>query len=103
MRAQSRGIAQTVIVTLGGRGALIASGLQVWRVVPPKVEVASKVGAGDSFVAGLVLQLAEGRVLEEACRYAMAAAASAVTTPATQLCERAGTERYFEAVTSTPS
>ena len=58
----------------------------------------SKVGAGDSFVGGLVLKLARGAPLREACAYAVAAAASAVTSPATELCDAVQTERYFSMI-----
>jgi 6-phosphofructokinase 2 len=53
---------------------------------PPVVQVVSAVGAGDSFVAGLVLAMARGEGWEAALLQATAAAAAAVMTPATDLC-----------------
>jgi 6-phosphofructokinase 2 len=59
------------------------------------------VGAGDSYVAALTLALSRGWSLEAANRYGVAAAASAVTGEATELCSHAGTEALF-AITEKP-
>ncbi|MDP1731062.1 MAG: 1-phosphofructokinase family hexose kinase [Devosia sp.] len=91
-----RNAAETVIVTVGEQGAIVATGGQLLRIHPPKVRVVSAVGAGDSFVAALTLGLAQDWPLEKASRYAVAAAAAVVTTEATQLCDRATTEKLFE-------
>lgn len=95
LRLKSRRVARILILSFGDGGAVAVSDEETIRVVPPKVEVVSKVGAGDSFVGGLVLKLARGAPLREACAYAVAAAASAVTSPATELCNAEDTERYF--------
>jgi 6-phosphofructokinase 2 len=55
----------------------------------------SGVGAGDSFVGALVLALARGWAIEDAARYGVAAAASAVTTDATELCRRNDVEMFY--------
>lgn len=94
----SDGIAETIIVTLGGRAAVASSSLGKLCLFPPEVPVCSKVGAGDSFVAGLVIGLSERRPLCQTLSYAMGAATSAVTTAATELCTREGAERYASAV-----
>jgi 6-phosphofructokinase 2 len=93
-----RNLAEIVVASLAEGGAVAISGSESVRVTPPKVDVLSKIGAGDSFVAGLVLKLANGAPLREACAYAVAAAASAVTTPATQLCDGPQADRYFEII-----
>lgn len=90
--------AEVVIVTLGSEGAAIASADMKLRIRPPKVEVRSTVGAGDSFIGALTLGLANGWALEDASRYGVAAAASAVTTEATALCRRSQTESFFEQI-----
>jgi 6-phosphofructokinase 2 len=55
----------------------------------------SGVGAGDSFVGALVFALASGWTIENAARYGVAAAASAVTTDATELCRRQDVDAYY--------
>ena len=92
------GAAETAIVTLAETGAVAVSDSEAWRVVPPDMDVVSKVGAGDSFAAGLVIGLYKAWPLSRALTYAMASAASAVTTPATELCTTEGTEACIESV-----
>ena len=55
----------------------------------PLVRVKSPVGAGDSFMAGLVLAMARQQTTAEALRLAAAASAAAVMTDATHLCRPA--------------
>lgn len=93
-----RGAAEVVIVSIAEGGAIVAAEGKRLHIRPPRVKVQSTVGAGDSFVGALALGLARGWPLEDACRYGVAAAASAVTTPATELCEAESTERYFRKI-----
>ena len=88
--------AEIVIITLGGDGALIATAEAAFRARPPKVDIVSAVGAGDSFIGALTFGLANGWPIEDASRYGVAAAASAVTTEATALLRREQTNRFFE-------
>jgi fructose-1-phosphate kinase PfkB-like protein len=65
----------------------------------PALDLTTGTGsAGDSFVVGLVLKLANGASLREACFYAVVATASAVTSPATERCDAVQTERYFSMI-----
>jgi 6-phosphofructokinase 2 len=64
----------------------------------PTVPIKSKVGAGDSMVAGIVMSLAQGKILREAVRFGVAAGAAAVMTPGTELCRRGDTERLYQQI-----
>ncbi|HET8635776.1 MAG TPA: 1-phosphofructokinase family hexose kinase [Acidobacteriaceae bacterium] len=75
--ARSRAAAM-VAVTLGPAGALLATADGVLRMHSLKEPVRTAVGAGDSFVGALVLQLARGRAAREALTWAIAAGATAV-------------------------
>ena len=77
-RALLRAGAGTVIVTLGGNGA-VAQGVESVHVEAFRVDVVDTTGAGDAFNAGLAVAVAEGRPLREALRFAAAAAALACT------------------------
>ena len=81
-----RGVAKKVVIARGAVGNLLAAAEGSLFATAPKVSVRSTVGAGDSFVAGLVLWLARGQSDREALATAAASAAAAVTTDATQLC-----------------
>jgi ABC-type lipoprotein export system ATPase subunit len=62
------------------------------------VPARSKVGAGDSMVAGITLGLARGHSLRDAVRFGIAAGAAAVMNDGTELCRREDAERLFEQV-----
>lgn len=89
------GHAQVVVVSLGAGGAIVATkeGTEILR--SPTVPIRSKVGAGDSMVAGLVLGLGRGLSIRDAARLGVAAGAAAVMTPGTQLCRREDAERLY--------
>ncbi len=75
---------KTVVLTLGGEGALIVEEAGETPISPFKVPVVDTVGAGDAFNGALAVALGEGRSLAEAARWAAAAAAIAVTKPGAQ-------------------
>jgi ribokinase len=81
-----------VLITLGARGAqlLDAGGLQ--RLPAPEVDVVDTTGAGDALNGALAAELAAGRPLPEAARFAIAAAARSTTREGA----RAGTPRRDE-------
>lgn len=70
---------ETVIVTLGERGALLAQDGTVTLFPAFQVEAVDTTAAGDAFVAGFAVALAEGSALEEAVRWGNAAGALATT------------------------
>ncbi len=87
-----------VALSLGKRGALIVNQDVAFKVIGPDVEVKSKVGAGDSFIAGIVLSLSHGHTLEDAIRTGVAAGTAAVMTEGTQLCRKEDVDRIISEV-----
>jgi 6-phosphofructokinase 2 len=77
----NQGRAEIVAVTMGAAGALVVTRDKTLRVLSPKVDVRSAVGAGDAFVGAMTLALSQGRPLEEAVMFATAAGAAATLTP----------------------
>jgi 6-phosphofructokinase 2 len=92
-----RGAAETVAVSLGPAGAVVATRERAWRVPAIEVEARSTVGAGDSFVGAMTLALAEGRTVEDAVLLAIAAGAAAVLRPGTRLCNGENVLRFYAA------
>jgi ribokinase len=79
----SRGT-QTVIITLGARGALVKDAGTTQHVEAFKAgPVVETTGAGDAFNGGLAVALAEGRNMLDATRFACAVASISVTRPGT--------------------
>jgi 6-phosphofructokinase 2 len=92
------GEAEAVALTLGADGALLVTREAVWRAQPMTIEAVSTVGAGDSFLGGMVAALAQGETLEEAVRVAVAAGFAAVMRPGTELCHKEDVERLMPRV-----
>jgi len=96
------GRCEVMVISLGAAGALVVSEEFVEHILPPTVPIVSKVGAGDSMVAGIVLSLARGKPLRESVLFGVAAGAAAVMTPGTELCRREDAERLLESMVSVP-
>jgi 6-phosphofructokinase 2 len=76
-----------VALSLGKEGAVLVSAHHGWHAVAPGVTPVSTVGAGDSFLAGLVHALNSGAEPEKALAFAVAAGSSTAMSPATKLCD----------------
>jgi len=75
----------SLVVTLGARGAAVLPlGGAVTRVASPVVDAMDTTGAGDAFVGGFAVGLAEGWTAIEAARLGCAFAADSVTRAGTQ-------------------
>src|SRR5688500_19682688 len=76
---QDRFKINTVIVTMGGDGAIINDKGTLHRHPGFKVIVADTIGSGDSFLAGLLHQLLNGAPVEKALNIASALGAFIAT------------------------
>ncbi|MBZ9731312.1 1-phosphofructokinase family hexose kinase [Salegentibacter sp. JZCK2] len=92
----SEGKAETLIVSLGARGAMLATKDKIAYVVPPTVKQESTVGAGDSMVAGIILSLSRGDKLMDAVYWGVAAGTAATLTPGSELCRKKDVETIFK-------
>jgi ribokinase len=71
---------RSVVITLGARGALVASASgEVARIAAVEVDAVDTTGAGDAFTAALAWRLGAGASLVEAAEYASRVGAAAVT------------------------
>lgn len=87
------GQARIVAVSLGEQGALLVTEAGAWRARALAVPVASTIGAGDSFVAGLVWGLAAEQGPEQAFALALATSAAALLSSGTALADPADVAR----------
>lgn len=90
------GAARLVAVTLGHRGALLASPDRVWRLPAPDVPVRGAAGAGDSFVAAMTLALARGEAPEQALAWGSAAGGATVAQSGTAHARKADVHALFQ-------
>jgi 1-phosphofructokinase family hexose kinase len=82
-----RGV-RLVIISMGKNGAIAATADECWRALPPKVDVVSTIGSGDSMVAGIVHTLAKGDSLDQALRLGSAAGAATAMTNGAEIGKR---------------
>ncbi|MFP2514777.1 ribokinase [Buttiauxella agrestis] len=75
---------ETVIITLGSRGVWLSENGKGQRVPGFKVKAVDTIAAGDTFNGALVTALLEDKSMNEAIRFAHAAAAIAVTRKGAQ-------------------
>lgn len=94
--------AEVVALSLGEDGAMLVTADRTLRAKGIAVKVASSIGAGDSFLGGLIWSLSRTADLEKAFRYAMAAGAAALLSAGTALCQPADVERFCKDVNITP-
>lgn len=88
-----RGRAEMIAVSLGAQGALLVTREQALRAPGLPVEVAGTVGAGDSFLAGLVAALERSGELADALATAIAAGSAALLGGGTTLARPADVAR----------
>lgn len=90
-----RGSAEVVAVSLGAEGALLVSAQESWRARSIQVDVHTTIGAGDSFVAGMVWSLARSDRLLKAFQFGMASGAAALLAPGTSLSQASDVHRLL--------
>ncbi len=90
--------AEYVLVSLGPKGAILARKGVLLKAITPSVEVKSKVGAGDSLIAGLLLKLEEVASMEEAFIFGVACGTAAVLTEGTKLCSLENVNKIYPKV-----
>lgn len=97
-RLIAEGLSQVIVVSMGAAGAALITADDYLRQNAPIVKPQSKVGAGDSMVAGLVLGLAQGWSLRETLCLGIAAGSAAVMTAGTQLCRKEDTFKLYQQI-----
>jgi len=76
---------QTALITMAGEGCLVLRAGEAVRVHAPQVRAVDGCGAGATFSAGFIFGYLKGWSLEEAARFATAAASLKVTRPGLQM------------------
>jgi 6-phosphofructokinase 2 len=82
----SKGKCEVLVISMGEEGAILLTKDTEFIVMSPGAPKHSTVGAGDSMVAGIVLQLSRGKSIQEAFLYGVASGTAATMNPGTELC-----------------
>lgn len=96
MQLIESGKCEIVAVSLGARGAMLASKEGIEYATPPTVTVRSTVGAGDSMVAGMVLALAQNWNYKQVLRYGVACGTATTMNTGTTLCRKEDVDHIFQ-------
>jgi 6-phosphofructokinase 2 len=76
-----------IVHTLGKDKTLLITPEDVFEFIPPTINVRSTIGAGDSFIGGLVAGLMRGLDKKQAVEFGISAAASTLQSEGTDLCD----------------
>jgi 6-phosphofructokinase 2 len=98
----SAGAARMIAVSLGRDGAILGTSGGITRLPSVRIEECSAVGAGDSFLAGLVFGLAQGMSHREALALGIAAGAASVATYGTAQMRRTDVETLYRKICGEP-
>ncbi|MDZ7720292.1 MAG: 1-phosphofructokinase family hexose kinase [Balneolaceae bacterium] len=96
----SQGV-ENVIYTLGSEETKLINKNGSTSFKPPQIEVNSSIGAGDSFVGGLVAGLVTGMSTRDAVLFGIATAASTLKSFGTDLCELEDVKSIYKDLSST--
>lgn len=89
---------EVIVLSLGSKGAILATKENITHFPAPKVDFISSIGAGDSMVAGIVCSLSQGNSLEEAVMFGLACGSATIKSPGTELLKREDAESLYESL-----
>jgi 1-phosphofructokinase family hexose kinase len=90
--------AESVILSLGSRGAVAANKDTVISAAAPSIDAVCPIGAGDALAAAFVWALADGKPFEEAVKWGVAAGTASAALPGISFPTLAQTEKMFDRV-----
>ncbi|MEZ4970651.1 MAG: 1-phosphofructokinase family hexose kinase [Flavobacteriaceae bacterium] len=87
---------EILVVSLGAKGALLATNHLVQHIPAPTVLQKSTIGAGDSMVAGMIVSLLKGKTYSEMVKYGVACGTAATMHEGTQLCNKEDADNLYQ-------
>lgn len=90
--------AESVVLSLGSRGAVGANGSRIVEAVPPHIDAVCPIGAGDALAAAFVWALAEQKSFDEAIRWGVACGSAAAALPGIAFPTMSQTEKMYARV-----
>ena len=86
---------EVIVLSLGPKGAIMATKENVEHFPAPYVEFVSSIGAGDSMVAGIVYSLSQGSSVKEAVLFGLACGSATIKSPGTELLRIEDVEKLY--------
>jgi len=92
---------EILVVSLGAKGALLATKNLMEHIPAPTVLQKSTIGAGDSMVAGMIVSLLQGKTYSEMVKYGVACGTAATMHEGTQLCNKDDADMLYKWIQKT--
>ncbi|MDJ0626470.1 MAG: 1-phosphofructokinase [Candidatus Caenarcaniphilales bacterium] len=89
---------EIIIVSMGSRGLVVFDKDLAFHITPPKIEVKSTIGSGDSTLAAFLLGLEQGKKIDECGIMGAAAGAATAMSPGVELVRLNDYEKLFKDV-----
>jgi 1-phosphofructokinase family hexose kinase len=90
--------AQSVVLTLGSRGAMGAFGNHIIEAVPPRVDAVSPIGSGDALAAAFVWAMERNDDFADALRWGVAAGTASALLPGLKFATQEQAEKIYQNV-----
>jgi 1-phosphofructokinase family hexose kinase len=90
--------AQSVLMSLGARGAMGLEGERVWEAVPPRIDAVCPIGAGDALAAAFVYARRKKKEFFDALRWGVAAGTASAKLPGVTFASLEATKELFRQV-----
>ncbi len=90
--------AGAVVLSLGSRGAVGASGKSMVEALAPRVDAVCPIGAGDALAAAFTWAMDKGGTFEDALRWGVAAGTASAKLPGVSFASLAETEAVYKLV-----
>jgi 1-phosphofructokinase family hexose kinase len=90
--------AESVVLSLGARGAVGASATDLIEVIPPRIDVVCPIGAGDALAAAFVWSMRQNENFEQAVRWGVAAGTASARLPGVAFASRDQAEEIYRQV-----
>jgi fructose-1-phosphate kinase PfkB-like protein len=89
---------ESVLLSLGSRGAMLGCSEGIYEVVAPEVDAVCPIGAGDALAAAYAWARDRGESMQEASRWGVACGTATAVLPGVNLASLAGTEEMLPRV-----
>ena len=90
--------AESVVLSLGSRGAVAAIKSGMWEAIPPRIDAVCPIGAGDALAAAYVWALERGLPPEDALRWGVATGTASARLPGLRMATRQQAEEVYRQV-----
>jgi 1-phosphofructokinase family hexose kinase len=90
--------AQSALITMGAKGAVLSDGKQFWFIPAPKVKLSNPIGSGDSVAAGFAAGLVDGLPFLDCAIYGIACGSANAMTPVPGVVHKPDVERLRKEV-----